>query len=151
MPITTNQRPNCVNCKIEIPRTAYKYCSNKCQQDYFYKRYINQWLDGNVSGLQGHGVVSRYVKRYLREKFANKCCLCGWAKVNIITGQVPLVADHIDGNWMNNTDSNLRLICPNCDSLSATYAGLNRGKGRRQRALSKRSQEIRLQIVNMPE
>ncbi|MBI4033546.1 endonuclease [Candidatus Saccharibacteria bacterium] len=108
-------------------------------------------MAGEVSGLQGHGVVSGHVKRYLREKFGNKCCLCGWAGVNVITGQVPLVADHIDGNWRNNVDSNLRLVCPNCDSISATYAGLNRGNGRKQRELSKRVKEGKLLPVGVPE
>ncbi len=105
---------------------------------------------GNVSGLQGHGVVSRYVKRYLRKKYENKCCLCEWSKVNIVTGSVPLVADHIDGNWHNNTEDNLRLICPNCDSLTATYAGLNRGKGRNNRVISNRAKSARTYVVNLP-
>ena len=96
-------------------------------------------------------MVSRYVKRYLREKFNNKCCLCGWAEINISTGQIPLVADHIDGNWRNNIDSNLRLICPNCDSLLPTYAGLNLGNGRNQRRVSKRVEESHLLIDNKPE
>lgn len=135
-------RANCSNCGRETQLPGYKYCNNKCQATYQYKKYIKRWLQGLESGLQGHGVVSRYVKRYLREKFNNQCCICGWAEVNIVTGQVPLVADHIDGNWQNNTDSNLRLICPNCDAISATYAGLNRGKGRKQRAVSNRARGI---------
>ncbi len=52
-----------------------------------------------------------------------------------------LVSDHIDGNWRNNIENNLRLICPNCDSLTHTYAGLNRGNGRKGRLLSKRARE----------
>lgn len=131
-------RLNCQNCQQETPLPGYKYCTNKCQMTYQYKRYIKQWLIGDVTGLQGHGVVSGHVKRYLREKFDNRCCVCGWAEVNIVTGLVPLVADHIDGNWQNNTADNLRLICPNCDSISATYAGLNRGRGRKQRVASAR-------------
>jgi hypothetical protein len=109
--------------------------------EYQYKSYIIKWLNGEKIGLQGLGIVSRHVKQYLREKFGNKCCLCGWAEVNLKTGQVPLVADHIDGNWRNNVESNLRLVCPNCDSLSPTYAGLNRGNGRKNRLLSKRAKE----------
>ena len=54
--------------------------------------------------------------------------------------QIPLLADHIDGNWRNNVENNLRLLCPNCDSLSPTYAALNRGNGRKNRAISKRAQ-----------
>lgn len=138
MPRTKKPRTPCLSCKKETPFSGYKYCSNKCQATYQYQKYIERWLGGSESGLQGHGVVSSHVKRYLREKFDNKCCLCGWAEVNIVTGQIPLVADHIDGDWQNNVDSNLRLICPNCDAISATYAGLNRGRGRRQRAVSKR-------------
>jgi len=151
MPMPRKPRSKCLNCGLETPHPGYKYCSNKCQNTYQYKSYVKRWLKGEVSGLQGHGVVSRYVKRYLREKFNNKCCLCGWAEINISTGQIPLVADHIDGNWRNNIDSNLRLICPNCDSLLPTYAGLNRGNGRNQRRVSKRVEEGHLFIDNMPE
>jgi endogenous inhibitor of DNA gyrase (YacG/DUF329 family) len=140
-------RSNCLNCQKEVRYPGYKYCSNKCQADYRYIQYIEQWLANEVTGLQGHGVVSRHVKRYLREKFDNKCCLCEWSQVNVVTGQVPLVADHVDGNWRNNIEGNLRLICPNCDSLTATYAGLNRGNGRKERALSRRVKEGRLLIV----
>jgi hypothetical protein len=100
-----------------------------------------RWLAGKESGLRSTGVVLNPIKKYLRSKFKNKCCLCGWNKINPTTGKVPLVADHIDGNWRNNTEQNLRLICPNCDSLNPTYAGLNRGRGRKNRAISKRAVE----------
>jgi endogenous inhibitor of DNA gyrase (YacG/DUF329 family) len=151
MPMPKKIRPNCPNCSKEVHRSYYKYCTNQCQADFRYKKHIQQWLAGEVTGLQGHGVVSRHVKRYLREKHGNKCCICSWSQVNIITGQVPLVADHIDGNWRNNNEGNLRLICPNCDSLTATYAGLNRGNGRKQRVVSKRAKEGRLLVVSKPE
>ncbi|MEN9582255.1 MAG: hypothetical protein RL641_209 [Candidatus Parcubacteria bacterium] len=57
-----------------------------------------------------------------------------------------MVADHIDGNWRNNIEENLRLLCPNCDSLTPTFSAFNRGNGRKNRALSKRTIEAR-QIV----
>ncbi len=143
MPQNKKFREACLSCGKETARAKYKYCSNACQIEYQYRLYIAKWQAGEVSGLQGLGIVSGYIKRYLRRKFSNKCCLCGWAKVNEKIGYSPLVADHIDGNWRNNAEGNLRLICPNCDSLTATYAGLNRGKGRGNRTLSKRAKEGR--------
>ena len=137
-------RKNCLNCGKEPQRSYYKYCSNVCQNDFQYREYIRRWKSGDIIGLQSLGIVSSHIKRYLREKFDNKCCECGWNKVNLITHVVPLVADHIDGNWRNNSEDNLRLICPNCDSLTATYAGLNRGNGRINRLRSKRAVEARL-------
>ncbi len=144
-------RKNCLNCGKETARSGYKYCSNACQIEYQYHSYIKKWKDGDVDGLQNPGIVSNHVKRYLREKFGNRCCLCDWAEVNPKTKQTPLVADHVDGDWRNNTEDNLRLLCPNCDSLSPTYAGLNRGNGRNGRILSRRAKESRILRKNMPE
>ncbi len=143
-------REKCLNCSKETARSGYTYCSNACQLHYQRDLYIKKWKNGEVNGLQGLGIVSGYIKKYLRQKFGDKCVLCGWAQINPKTGKVPLVADHIDGNWRNNVESNLRLLCPNCDALTPTYAGLNRGNGRSNRVLSKRAKEGKLFIINKP-
>lgn len=136
-------RNPCLRCGGEPYRAGYKYCSNACQQEYQRNAYLERWRKGEVSGLQSIGIVSVYIKNFLRKKFENKCCLCGWSEINPKTGMVPLVADHIDGNWRNNVESNLRLLCPNCDALSPTFAGLNRGNGRKNRVVSRRVHEAR--------
>jgi len=150
MPNLRKPRPKCPICGKEPYRAYYKYCSNACQMEYQYEFHIEKWKKGEECGLNCIGLVSSYIKKYLRRKFGDKCCLCGWSKLNIKTGKVPLVADHVDGNWRNNVESNLRLICPNCDSLTVTYAGSNKGNGRNDRAPSKRAQEGRLLIQRMP-
>ena len=132
-------RTPCPICGKEPYRSSYKYCSNACQAAFQYNVFIDKWKEGKESGLLSLGLVNGYVKRYLRNKYQNKCCICGWSTINLKTGVVPLVADHIDGNWRNNIESNLRLLCPNCDSLTATYAALNKGNGRQHRALSNRA------------
>lgn len=144
MPMPKKNRSTCPVCSKETARAGYKYCSNTCQMEFQRRAYLDRWKRGEESGLIAIGIVSLHVKKYLREKYGNKCCLCGWAQMNSKTKIVPLVADHIDGNWRNNCESNLRLVCPNCDSLSPTYAALNKGNGRPNRAQSSRAQEAGL-------
>jgi len=124
----------CNYCGNQKARKSYKYCSNRCQQEVQYKKYIDEWLNGNASGLKHGGLVSAYVKRYLREISGNKCQQCGWSQINKYTNKVPLEADHIDGNYKNNKIKNLRLLCPNCHSLTSTYKALNKGRGRNKNA-----------------
>ena len=144
MPNPKKPRIKCPICGEEPARSFYKYCSNRCQLEYQRRRYLEDWKTGKISGLSSIGLVSHSVKHYLRKKYDNKCCLCGWSKVNPKTGKVPLVADHIDGNWRNNREENLRLICPNCDALLPTFSALNKGRGRESRAPSKRAQQAKL-------
>lgn len=134
-------RSECLQCGKETARPGYTYCSNTCQMEYQHTSYLERWKNGQENGLIALGVVSLHVKRYLRRKYGNKCCLCGWSEINPKSGLVPLVADHIDGNWRNNNEDNLRLVCPNCDALSPTYAALNKGNGRPNRAVSNRAKE----------
>jgi 5-methylcytosine-specific restriction endonuclease McrA len=77
-----------------------------------------------------------WARRYLFEINDNKCSLCGWSDRNIITDKIPLEVDHIDGNYLNNDIKNLRLLCPNCHSLTVTYKNLNKGKGRKCRTVN---------------
>ena len=58
---------------------------------------------------------------------------CGWNKINPITNKVPIELEHIDGNSENNSLDNLKLLCPNCHSLTPTYKALNIGNGRYKR------------------
>lgn len=124
----------CLNCGEEIIDShcsKRKYCSNQCQRDYEYKQWIEQYKqDNSIAKSTKWGQIPNYLRRYIFEKFDNKCCLCGWSKINPYTNSLPLEIDHIDGNSENNSEENLRLICPNCHSLTATYRGANRGHGR---------------------
>ena len=58
-----------------------------------------------------------------------KCMECGWSERNPHTGNIPIELEHIDGDFKNNKEENLKLLCPNCHSLTKTYKGANK-KGR---------------------
>lgn len=123
----------CVNCGIELKRHQNKYCSNQCQKEFQYKEYIEKWKSGEINGLSGEYNLSVNIKKYIKEKYNNKCCECGWDKINPITGRSPLEVHHIDGDYKNNSEENLILLCPNCHSLTDTYKNTSNHEGRQGR------------------
>lgn len=137
----------CVECKKETKRKGYTYCSNACQSLCQYKKYIEAWGQGKVSGNRGIHTknISRHIKRYLIEKYGAKCSLCGWNKRHPDTKVVPVEIDHCDGNAENNDEKNLRLLCPNCHSLTSSFRNLNKNNGRLWRRMNyKKSEELKL-------
>lgn len=127
----------CKNCIKQNARQNYTYCSNQCQLDYQHDIYIKKWKSGEVSGERGINAknISQHVRKYLVDKYGNRCSQCSWSETNETTGLVPLEIDHINGNAENNTEANLRLVCPNCHALTANFRNLNKGMGRSWRKL----------------
>ncbi|MEI8174490.1 MAG: HNH endonuclease signature motif containing protein [bacterium] len=126
----------CAGCGTQLlTRHKIKFCSNKCQCDLKYRTKIDLWKKGELGG--GVGITARnlaaWLRKYLIEKYNNKCFFCGWNKKHPLTGVVPLEVDHIDGNSENNLEKNLRLLCPNCHALTPYYKNMNKGKGRKWR------------------
>ena len=122
----------CLNCNKEIKKSN-KYCSNKCQKEYEYKSYIEEWKTNKVTGLKGEYQISNHIKTYLFNKYNKKCAKCGWGETNKFTRKIPLEVEHIDGNYKNNNEDNLILLCTNCHSLTSTYKGANLNNGRKTR------------------
>jgi len=121
---------NCLSCDKHFESDDRKYCNSKCQNDYRYKQFITEWKLNNHDGMRGKTSTSHHIRKYLFEKFNNSCCECGWSKVNQFTNKIPLELEHIDGDFTNNKEDNLKLLCPNCHALTATWKGANIKKGR---------------------
>lgn len=123
---------SCNGCLKELTMFQTKWCSRRCQHDYNFEQKLLAFLNGeNISNVNGE--LKNWVRDYLLKSHNYKCSNCAWGEVHTVTGRVPLQIDHIDGDHKNNTIGNLRVLCPNCHSLTANYGILNRGKGRTYR------------------
>jgi len=124
----------CLYCGKKIDGRVNNFCCLECHKSYQYLIYINKWKLGLVDGSKANGMcISNHVRRYLWEKYNNKCSRCGWNTPNSYIDKIILEVEHIDGNSTNNKEENLDLICPNCHSLTKTYKALNTGNGNRNR------------------
>lgn len=121
----------CLVCNAVLSNVSSIYCSIKCSS----KHRSQLFFENYVKKQDSAKYVSKNVRKTLIEQNDNKCSICGWGEKNPYSNTFPLIIDHIDGHPENNILSNLRVICPNCDSLTSTYKGLNKGNGRKARAL----------------
>ncbi len=79
------------------------------------------------SYFQSYKVKQRLFKEGLKAK---KCERCGWAE-RAPGGHLPLELDHMNGDRSDNRLENLRILCPNCHSLTDNYR-YRRGKEKRK-------------------
>lgn len=94
------------------------------------RKKIDLWKNGQLSGMRGKTSTAHWLRNYILEKFDYKCTECGWNKTNSHTGRIPLELEHIDGDFTNNSEENLTILCPNCHSLTKSYKGGNKKSGR---------------------
>lgn len=85
---------------------------------------------------------SKTQREYIRFKRGHRCEKCN--RTEWLNEPIPLVLDHINGNSEDNKIANLRIICNNCDALSPTFKGRNKGKGRLARKLYRAAQKEKL-------
>ena len=121
----------CLNCSKPIK--IGKYCSNKCQGELKSKVVVENWLNGDDKGYKAGLRLKTAIRKYMLEKSDYKCEECGWDKINPVTGSSPLEIDHVDGDCTNCKEENLRVLCPNCHSLTPTWKALNNGNGNKDR------------------
>lgn len=89
-----------------------KYCSLICREQHAYAKFLN----GEIKSRKN-------LKPYLIRDKGNLCFNCGISEWR--GKKLPLEIDHIDGNPSNNLPTNLRILCPNCHSITLTWKAKN--------------------------
>lgn len=125
----------CPGCYREYEKkyAGQIYCSIKCGNLPARRQRIQDWLDGNDSIAQNaDGSIKGWAREYLIKEVHYACSICRWSEVSA-NGTIPLEIDHIDGNWKNSARENLRVLCPNCHSLTKNYKIYNVGNNEQSR------------------
>jgi hypothetical protein len=118
------ERRKCLFCNSDT--TNAKFCSNSCQRKHEWEKRKELILETGIA-------TDVTARRLLEEQQGRKCQMCGlseWMKLPIL-----LILDHINGDPEDWSIANLRLICSNCDTLTPTYKGRNKGRGRHSRRI----------------
>lgn len=116
------QHKKCKSCD-NIPKRGCQYCET-C--------FLEKKNKGKIPKALGECKSSTSIRKFLLKTRQHKCELCELEKWREYS--IPLEVDHKNGNSQENTEENLRLICPNCHALTDTWKGKNKGKGRFLRA-----------------
>lgn len=121
----------CKNCNKEHIGTVAdsktkKFCNHQCQSAMKLNNSLEKFKQGKISHRNT-------IKKCLIKIHGYKCSICSldhWQGYRL-----SLELDHVDGNAGNNMPDNLRLVCPNCHSITPTWKGRNKGLGRASRGI----------------
>ena len=83
-------------------------------------------LDDILQNKRPYGSNKLRIRLLSENIFPHKCSNCELTEW--MNQLIPLELDHIDGDNMNNSLDNLRMLCPNCHAQTSTYCGKNKSK-----------------------
>jgi hypothetical protein len=121
----------CLGCALILTKASQKlYCSVACMQRERGRLLVEKWLaTGQTCAVSG---ATHAVRDYINRDQRGRCAICR-QPAEWQGRALNFVLDHVDGNSDNNCRSNLRLVCPNCDSQLPTFKARNKGNGRHAR------------------
>lgn len=99
------------------------FCCLECSSKFRHKQLYAKLVVGDPSIMRSNYNPNKFREDIISEQ-EGKCAICGmpqeWQGKPLV-----FIVDHIDGHASNNIRSNLRCICPNCDSQLDTYKNKN--------------------------
>lgn len=141
------KRPNTKKCKrcYALIEPSYTYCSScwSSKREWQTQDKVQKWVSGDDSIATGSGgKLHAWARNYLLSLSESACSECGWCTPNPVLKRPILTIEHIDGDWSNNTFTNLKVLCYNCHTLTETFGTLNmKSKGGRKRSYNRHTEE----------
>jgi predicted DNA-binding protein YlxM (UPF0122 family) len=128
---TSRYKSKCRYCDTVLKGRAKIYCGNDCQNAYESNAYITRWLAGEEKGWSGlTKCLSAYIRKYLKSTRGGACEECGWDGKHPVDKASLTEIDHIDGDAENCRPENLKILCPNCHSMTPTFRARNKNSKR---------------------
>lgn len=113
---------NLCKCEKRLYRSGLCVSCWKHLQD---QLKIEKWLKTGDTSCGTKTTLRNGIRDYIYNRQDNKCAICGLSRY-WNNKDLKFILDHIDGDCTNNHSSNVRLICPNCDSQLPTFKSKNR-------------------------
>ena len=121
----------CKRCRKALTNRSSIYCSDFCHKRHTYEKTVTKWKRGELKGYSGKtAALASWLRRYMLEKADYACQECGWNKRHPVDGKPLVEIDHIDGVATNCEENNLRVLCPNCHSMTPTFRARNKNSCR---------------------
>lgn len=128
----TKDCPHCGNTNKVKYNSALGYCNTKCQMASQTIKLIAAWLNNEISGTIKKGWQigpAKFIRPYLLSCCDYACQECGW-NIRHPDGSSTLQIHHLDNDASNNVIDNLRVLCPNCHSLTESFGRRNKSSTR---------------------
>lgn len=107
--------------KIDISHFRGRQHLSFSQNPLCYTKVPLDLVFSNTIPLRSWHLKARLIEEGLKEK---KCEHC--QRTHYSGEEIPLELNHKNGDHFDNSKENIEIICPNCHSLTPTFAGRNR-------------------------
>lgn len=130
--MSKNNNMKCLTCQKSLYSDNITGYCRPCLKIFNDNKKITKWKETGDTGVGTATTLRNSIRSYILESQNFRCSICNIGN-NWNGEELKFILDHIDGDASNNWESNLRLVCPNCDSQLDTFKSKNKNSARAHR------------------